>query len=546
MKACVLAAVAWLGSISAQTQPAEQLHAIRGRIIDDVSGLPVTDVEIGLVNSASQASGEAVAPDAEGRFAFSGMPSGDYMLKAVRPDFGTIYYDELPDNGWVQTIDLRPGDGDRTVVFRLIPRSLVSGVVRDELGEPVLRASVTLSRGAWSPKGVVFHQVTRASTDDRGQYRFANLPPGSYVVCAVADQFRSVAAPSPAPVDYRAHPQDRYYQRSCYPKSAGLPRATLEIREGQRTIVDFTLTATSAAQLRGHVDTTLPVSGSVRLVPEQPIETGESWSAGVDSSTGVFEFRGIPPGAYQLWGDFSQMTGTQTVNLRAHSRISVGVSDLGDIELRPEPQAEIEVVIHNPEGAALEPWGANLGLGSVSPDENTSLSALTDEKGDLRFQSVPPGTYWLTQGLPLGKTSYCVQSARLDEQEVLHGQLVVTPGMHAQLHVTVSKRCGTIAGRVVANQKPVPDAKLLLLCSGTPKDPGDVFTYFADERGGFSLTELPFGRYQLWAWSVDEAKSFFGPVSLADAAKDSVAITVDSDQPVNVEIAPMQPGDNSR
>ena len=346
-------------------------NEIRGRIIDDVSGLPVTDVEIGLNNSASQAPGEAVAPDAAGRFAFSGLPSGDYMLKAVRQDFGTIYYDELPDNGWVQTIDLRPGDGDRTVVFRLIPRAAVSGVVRDELGEPMLRASVTLSRGAWSPKGVVFDQVTQGSTtDDRGQYRFANLRPGSYVVCAVADPFRSVAAPSPAPVDYRERAQARYYQRSCYPKSAGLPRATLGIREGQRTIVDFTLTATSAAQVRGHVDTALPVSGSVRLVPEQPIETRESWSAGVDSSTGAFEFRGIPPGAYQLWGDFSQKTETQTVNLRAHSRISVGVSDLGDIELRPEQQAEIEVVIHNPEGAALKPWGANLGLGSVSPDEN--------------------------------------------------------------------------------------------------------------------------------------------------------------------------------
>jgi hypothetical protein len=186
----------------------------------------------------------------------------------------------------------------------------------------------------------------------------------------------------------------------------------------------------------------------------------------------------------------------------------------------------------------------NLGLRLVSPDETLALSAFTDEKGHRRFQSVPAGTYWLTHGLPVGKTSYCVQSARLGEQEVLHGQLAVTPGMNAQLHVTVSKRCGTIAGRVVVNQKPVPDAKLLLLSSGTPKDPGDVFTSFADERGEFSLSELPFGRYRLWAWSVDEAKSFFGPVSLADAAKDSAAVTIDSDQLVHVEIAPTQPGDN--
>ena len=60
----------------------------------------------------------------------------------------------------------------------------MAGAVRDDAGDPVVgnemrafRRTITDGQAAWRPLG-----LTR--TDDRGEYRFGNLLPGTFVVCA--------------------------------------------------------------------------------------------------------------------------------------------------------------------------------------------------------------------------------------------------------------------------------------------------------------------------------------------------------------------------
>ena len=74
------------------------------------------------------------------------------------------------------------------------------------------------------------------------------------------------------------------------------------------------------------------------------------------------------------------------------------------------------------------------------------------ENGSLRFTAVPPGAYWL---VTRNDEKTCVQSAQLGEQELLHGRLIVTPGMTARLNVAASKHCGIIKGSVISNERPV-------------------------------------------------------------------------------------------
>ena len=70
----------------------------------------------------------------------------------------------------------------------------VAGSVRDDAGDPVVgneirifRRTITDGQAAWRLNG-----LTR--TDDRGEYRLANLLPGTFVVCACgATRFRSIA-----------------------------------------------------------------------------------------------------------------------------------------------------------------------------------------------------------------------------------------------------------------------------------------------------------------------------------------------------------------
>lgn len=543
----LLVIAASLASPVAHAQPSSAIHAIRGQIVDDLTGRPITDVELTLQTAKWQSAADSVVPDAQGRFVFRGLRLGEYVLGAARQDFGFIFFGQLSD-GWIQTIDIRPGDGDKTVVFRLVPRSLATGIIRDEFGDPVVGAAVTMSRQTWTEKGAALRQVFQSSSDDRGLYRFANVPPGSYVICARANILGSIPAPSSSVADFQLRAATQYYVRTCYPEAAGLPQSLLHIGKAEHVAVDITLTPAPAVRVRGHVQTSVPASaGGVWLAPELPAGTGESWQAQVDLAAGAFEFRGVPPGPYRLEANLTHSTGEKTTEtVRATRHIVVGLSDLDNVDLTIEPTAELEVVLHDTEGRTPDPNAVTLGLQPVSGDESGVTWAINNE-GSLRFQALVPGTYWLnTRSVEGDGDTYCVQSAKLGDAEVLQGRLTVTPSLSAQLRVVVSKRCGVVTGSVSSNQKPLPDAKVLLLLSGTAKNPGDTATYFTDDRGEFTISALPFGRYLLWAWEVDESKSFLGPSSLAEAEKYAVLVTVANGQPVQVEITAVPPEKESR
>src|ERR1700687_1382016 len=176
--ACLLAAALTLTPVAAQTRPGEKQHSLSGQIVDGLSSRPVIDVELALGTAKWESAADPATPDSQGRFVFHGLPPGDYVLSAARPDFGTIYFGELPDPGEIKTIHMGPDDEGKAVVFRLIPRSSVSGVVRDELGDPVVAASVSLSRPVWNDGRVTLQQVSQGTTDDRGQFKIDNVVQG--------------------------------------------------------------------------------------------------------------------------------------------------------------------------------------------------------------------------------------------------------------------------------------------------------------------------------------------------------------------------------
>jgi 5-hydroxyisourate hydrolase-like protein (transthyretin family) len=155
---------------AAAPAPGEKLHSLRGQILDDLTGRPITDVALALSNVHWEPVGEVVTPDSEGRFTFHGLEAGEYVLGASRLDFGTIFWGQLPDTGWFETIDVGPSDEDKDVVFRLVPPGVVTGTVRDESGDPIVGATVALLRREWSDgrtgcsRGFRRRQTTAANT----------------------------------------------------------------------------------------------------------------------------------------------------------------------------------------------------------------------------------------------------------------------------------------------------------------------------------------------------------------------------------------------
>src|SRR2546422_1144703 len=114
---------------AAQMRPSEKRFSLRGQVVDGLSERPINDVELTLATANWESAGEAVWPDPQGRFVFSGLAAGQYVLSAVRPGFGTVFFGELPEPGAMQTIRVGPQDEEKITIFRLVPRSVVTGVV---------------------------------------------------------------------------------------------------------------------------------------------------------------------------------------------------------------------------------------------------------------------------------------------------------------------------------------------------------------------------------------------------------------------------------
>jgi hypothetical protein len=174
--ACCLLAASALALVSAdRSKPGETGHFLRGQVVDGLSGRPIRRVELRLSDLHWKPVGEPVAPDSHGYFVFSGLPAGEYILSADGPETGKVFFDELPEPQFVQTIHLKPEEPDKSVIFRIVPRVSIGGTVQDEFGDPVEQAPVTFYCPAWVDGRIALAQAQQTATDDRGRFRCADV-----------------------------------------------------------------------------------------------------------------------------------------------------------------------------------------------------------------------------------------------------------------------------------------------------------------------------------------------------------------------------------
>jgi hypothetical protein len=521
----------------AHGQNGEKKFSLQGQVVDGVTGRPLAGVEIGLDGIDWEPAAEPATPDAQGRFVFHGLAAGQYILFASRPDFGRIFFDEVPDSGVTQTVHIKPEQTVKTVLFRVMSRSAVSGTVRDEFSDPVEYSNVILYRAAWIDGRVRLQPGERSTTDDRGRYRISNVPPGGYFVCASpggTNNGGGNVAPSAGPVDFASRAEPRFYIQTCLPNASGSPFTPLQLSAGRQTEINLTLRSASASSLRGRLLNLPPgVSTGIRLVPEDAFHDAQPLFSGT-AAEGKFMFRGVLPGRYRLEADFNwQPPNSPLTHLVARVPVEIGGTNLEGVDVPLEPPAVIDVVFRGAEPAKAEAQTIEIGLRSSSE----SSWAQRESKGPLRFASLFAGSYWLFTRTT--KTT-CVQSAKLGEQDALRSAVTVKWGTTAQLDVTLSKDCGEIQGRVVSDGIAQPNAKVLILISGSAKEPGNMLTDHTDDEGEFSLNGLAPGRYLLWAWREDAGGSSVGPASLGSVEGQATSVLVTKGEAVKIDVALLQ------
>lgn len=135
-----------------------------------------------------------------GEFRLFGLEPGEYYLQASAPsEFGggaaprartmvPTYYPDTPDPAAAQVVSVAAGQVSNDLVIHMIgaPAFHVSGVVRDEAGQPVANALVKLADDDASGSPAMFMMLPQSRTDRTGHFAINNVPRGAYTLLAIA------------------------------------------------------------------------------------------------------------------------------------------------------------------------------------------------------------------------------------------------------------------------------------------------------------------------------------------------------------------------
>jgi hypothetical protein len=153
--------------------------ALTGQVRDAASNTPVPGAIVTAIHGVRPI---RALTDSQGRFTIAGLPKGSFHLMASRTGFSEGAYGQLRPSGPSLVIDLGDGEQLRDLVIHLWPQGVIAGTVVDELGEPVIGATVRSYRRSFAGGRLRLAAGPFDATDDRGVFRITGLDAGEYLV----------------------------------------------------------------------------------------------------------------------------------------------------------------------------------------------------------------------------------------------------------------------------------------------------------------------------------------------------------------------------
>ncbi len=538
----ILHAAFWIGFLPAlagtpavaqsltATTPATGSYRIAGTITNAATGEPVPRATVAVLDEKDSNTVESVVSDSNGRFALERLAAAKYQLTASKRGFRTGFYDQHDE--YNSAIVTGPDQDTEHLVFRLAPNATLRGVVTGDGGDVVEGARILLfqvPRGvgrdfarARGPQNSVV-EIDAVTTDDTGAYEFGNLDAGEYLLAVKAEPWYALdssATHSRRSSEGNASNDERSALDVAYPvtyydsttdESSATP---ITLTEGQREEANINLHAVPALHLSIDVPHK-PGGGIARPELRQAIFGTQvsAESAGfIDAlQTGVVEIGGVAPGHYVLW----QGDPPRAMNLDA--------TDSGQVDTASAaPAVNITGTLRTNGGEAV-PDGANVFLYLMEGPLNPGPMQALTQKGQFRFENVPPGTWELSAW----NADFPVPILSVSANGTMHAGGTFTVA-DRPLAITATAALGStrIEGLVRRDGKGAPGALVVLMPRNTAAFEGLVRRDQTDSDGSFSLRDVAPGEYTLvaieGAWDLDRA----GPEALDRYLPKGVAVTV--------------------
>jgi protocatechuate 3,4-dioxygenase beta subunit len=494
------------GTPARDTRPAATGTAvIRGRVFAADTGRPLRRARITVSGPELGTEPRQTSTNLEGRYELRDLPAGRFTLTVARAGYLQLRYGQrrpLEQAKPLQVLDKQLLDN---IDFSLPRMSVITGRVIDEANEPVAGAQVMAMRSTYFegrrrlvPAG---GNPGGGMTDDAGQFRVLNLPPGTYYLRATMRDTWTVTE--------NGVEQTFGYAPTYFPSTANVGEARrVTVGIGQEIgNSDIALIPGRAATVSGTAFDShgRPLVGSNIGLTQETRGPGMSMMMGVGNSPvaadGSFIIRNVAPGEYKLMarapgeknGEAAALpilvNGIDIDNISlttmAGGTISgVLVSETGGPPAAPRERMRVTLRAVNTDVSPGGIPGGGMDAGRVKDDWTFTLSDIYTASR-LRVM-LPDG--WMVKAILYNDRDISESPIELRSGEEL-----------SNVQVVVSNKVTTLSG-VLADAKgaPATDGTVIVFANDPTKwaeDSRFVRSVRPDQQGQYEIKGLPAGEY---------------------------------------------------
>jgi hypothetical protein len=466
---------------------------LSGTVLNSVTAEPIRHAFVRIFDGSER----LALTDDNGHFAIDNLPPGQATVVVLKPGFAR---DQDLDQGTQTVVTISPDSPSVTV--KLVPQSVIYGRIQNIDREPVegipvkaIVSHIVNGRKSWQQAG-------ESSTNEDGEFRIANLSPGTYYLAA-------------GPSDGARAASDEGYSAVFYPGVTDMASAApVEIAPGQQLDADFSLSSAPLFKVVGTL-TGLTTGSAPNIAFVDRLGNSFSFLKRFNRQTGQFEAE-VPAGQYILqaanWTDGKAAQAQLELNVT--SNIAGLVLTLATSEPTP--------IIVKAENMRLSNGGA--GAGQDARDfvrihfiENgqliSSAEYWSESQGDINpsvvMPQVPPGTYTVEV---FARDSWYVRSAQCGGTDLLREPLTVPAGTQMPpIEVTLRNDGAALTGHVPMEQGGSPATVIALPESDLS---GQTASEIASD-GSFNLPNLAPGNYIVLAVKDPDKLEYSNPAVIA-------------------------------